>query len=101
MGSSLAYHLHLQFLPDTSFKSLIMLFTFKTVALAVLAVVAVGNVGVRVQGAPLPPPSSPTSLVEGSVAQTQTQGSTYGPVRYVLSFTLVCLEYDVDDDVQC
>ena len=68
-----------------------MLFTFKTVALAVLAVVAVGNV--QVQGAPLPSSSSSspiqiTSLVESSttIADSQTEGPALVPVntRYVV-----------------
>jgi len=70
-----------------------MFFTFKTVALAVLAVVAVGNVQVQVQGAPLPSSSSSspiqiTSLVESSttIADSQTEGLAPALVntRYVV-----------------
>ena len=76
-----------------------MLFTFKTVALAVLAVVTVGNV----QGAPLPSSSSPiqtNSLVESSatIADSQTEGPALvlANTRYV-SLSLISVDLEADD----
>ena len=78
-----------------------MLFTFKTVALAVLAVVAVGNV--QVQGAPLPSSPSSSLSVESSaaIAESQTQVSSVQAVQFKRCVFLLCWSLEFLADGTC